>query len=332
MVAFAPAALFFLLFLISFLRDRRKLRNGVYLFFTLVFFAAGALLVLASVSQSAAAALLYIGLALIPVSGLALGIFLIFNGFTMLRREGRRLANLLSLLAGIGIIAFVPLQFLVALIDWQPLTIAAEVVTGVLGYVSVLFLCFLLYAVVYGRIRSRRGVDFIVVLGAGLLDGSRVPPLLASRLDRARRVFDAHRRRGRDPVLITSGGQGPDEDVPEARAMADYLVAGGAPAERVLLEDQSRTTTENLTFSGALMRERRDDYRCVIVTNNFHVLRAALLARKTKVNGQVIGSPTAWYFWPSAILREFIAIFVEHRIFNGTVCGLITLSVVLDAV
>ncbi|MEU6642691.1 YdcF family protein [Saccharomonospora sp. NPDC046836] len=167
---------------------------------------------------------------------------------------------------------------------------------------------------------------------ARLLDGRRVPPpLLASRLDRGRRVFDAQRARGGDPVLVTSGGQGPDEEVPEAQAMGDYLVANGMPRDRILLEDRSRTTWENLTFSKELMRECRAGYRCVIVTNNFHVLRAALLARKAKVNGQVVGSPTAWYFWPSATIREFIAVFLEHRVINFTVCGLIVVSQLLGA-
>lgn len=107
---------------------------------------------------------------------------------------------------------------------------AATVVNDLLACVSFLLICFLLYVVVYGRIRIRRAVDFVVVLGAGLLQGRRVPPLLASRLDRGRRVFDAERAKGRDPVLVTSGGQGPNEEVSESQAMADYLVAQGAGA------------------------------------------------------------------------------------------------------
>jgi len=126
--------------------------------------------------------------------------------------------------------------------------------------------------------------------------------------------------------VVTSGGQGPDEDLPESHAMAGYLVENGVPRERILLEDRSRTTFENLTFSAEIMKERKADYRCTVVTNNFHVLRAALIARRAKVNGQVIGSPTAWYFWPSATIREFVAILVDHKIKNLVICGLIVLS------
>ncbi|AXB48343.1 hypothetical protein A4R43_07685 [Amycolatopsis albispora] len=331
MLPFLAAAACFLVFLVSFLRDRRRLRHGFYLFFTLVFLAVGVLMVVASVSEDAAAVLLFAGLALIPLTVLALGIFLICNGITMLRREGRRLANLLSLAAGVGIIAFVPVNFAVGRIGWKPLEVLTMTVNSLLFYVSFLFVCFLLYSIVYGRIRSRRRVDFVVVLGAGLLGGNRVPPLLAGRLDRGRRAFDAARARGADPMIVTSGGQGPDEDLPEARAMAAYLAERGVPREKILLEDRSRTTWENLTFSRDLMTTHRPEHRCVVVTNNFHVLRAALLARKARLNGQVIGAPTAWYFWPSATIREFIAVFAAHRGINFTVCGLIVVSHVLGA-
>ncbi len=69
---------------------------------------------------------------------------------------------------------------------------------------------------------------------------------------------------------------------------------------------------ENLTFSHAVMRRVRPDHRCVVVTNNFHVLRAAVLARRCGVRGQVVGPRTPWYFWPNATIREFIALVVEN--------------------
>ncbi|TCN44531.1 hypothetical protein EV644_101333 [Kribbella orskensis] len=85
-----------------------------------------------------------------------LAVFLIANGVVMLRREGRRLANLLSLLAGLGFIGFVVFSVLVQQIGWRPLEIVRSVLIGVLTYVSFLFVCFLLYAFVYGRFRTAR--------------------------------------------------------------------------------------------------------------------------------------------------------------------------------
>jgi uncharacterized SAM-binding protein YcdF (DUF218 family) len=241
----------------------------------------------------------------------------------MLRREGRSLANLLSLAAGGGVLLFLALKAIASRTRWELLGAPLDAVGFVLGYVSLLFVCFLLYSFVYGRIRHRRTVDFIVVLGSGLIGGSRVSPLLAGRLDRGRAAFDDQRAEGGEAMLLMSGGQGPDEDLPEARAMADYLIAAGVPAGRILLEDQSRTTQENLRFSKTLMRERRTDYRALVVTNNFHVMRAAQIARKEKVEAQVIGAPTARYFWPSATIREFVAVFFSHRVLNLGICALL---------
>ncbi|MFC4947356.1 YdcF family protein [Pseudonocardia sp. GCM10023141] len=327
-VAYVIAAIWVLLFLISFTRERRRLRNGVYLFMALAFLGLGALATLATVSLLATRITVVIIIVLIPLTILALAAFLIGNGVTMIRREGARLPNLLSLLLGAGIVGFVVLSAVLAPVESPPVRAVQTSVTGVLGYFSFLFVCFLLYAVVYGRIRNRRAVDFVVVLGSGLI-GARVPPLLASRLDRARVVLDRQHARGAAPLLITSGGRGCDEDVSESRAMADYLIDRGVPSELILLEDRSRTTFENMTFSRELMAARRPGYRCLVVTNNFHVLRAALTARRARVNGQVIGSPTAWYFWPSATIREFVAIVVEHRVVNGAICVVLVLPAVL---
>jgi len=332
LLPFAAAVFCFAVFLVSFLLDRRKLRNGFYLFFALAFFGLAALALLASVSPEAAAVVAFGLFALIPLTVVVLAVFLIGNGVTMLRREGRRPANLLSLAAGVGIVALIVFGFVVGQLRWAPLEAVRDSVDGIVAYLSFLFVCFLLYSLVYGRIRSRRPLDFVVVLGSGLIGGKKVPPLLAARLDRGKRVLDAEDRKGRAPLLVTSGGRGPGEDLPESHAMADYLADRGVPRERIVLEDRSRTTRENLAFSAGLMRSRRPGYRCVVVTNNFHVLRAALIARKADVNGQVIGAPTAWYFWPSATLREFAAILVDHRILNGIVCATIILASVLKAI
>ncbi|RKT81960.1 Uncharacterized SAM-binding protein YcdF, DUF218 family [Saccharopolyspora antimicrobica] len=325
MLFFVIAAVLFGIFLIGFIRDRRRVRNGVYLFFCLMFVIAGLLFELAMINQVAAALILAGLVVLVPVTVLVLAGFLIANGITMLRREGRRVANLLSLAAGLGIIGLIVLSFVANYFQLKPVMAFVNAVTSVLFYVSFLFVCFLLYSFVYGKFPHKTDVDFIVVLGSGLF-GSKVPPLLASRLDRGRAVFDAERARGRQPLLVTSGGQGPGEDLPEARAMADYLIERGVPAEQILVEDQSRTTDQNLRFSKAIMEQSKPDFRCLVVTNNFHVMRAARITRAEKVNGQVIGSPTARYYWPSATIREFVAVFLSHKVINGGICLLLFLG------
>ncbi|PCG85634.1 hypothetical protein CIB93_12945 [Streptomyces sp. WZ.A104] len=325
MIAFVPTAVFLLWFCWGVRQDRRQFRNAVLLGLT-VLSLSFALLTQVDRLPGNLAVLVYSLVFLVPVLAVVvLGGFLLVNGLTMVRKEGRRPANLLSGLAGVGI--FVVLT-LVATADYfggsnayRSFILAVVLITGYIGF---LFLCFLAYAFLYGRIRVRGDVDFVVMLGSGLIAGERVPPLLASRLRAGLRIQEQQVARGAAaPVLLVSGGQGVDEKLPEAEAMGRWLAAEGADPELVLEESRSRTTTENLRFSRRLMEAADERYVCVVVTNNFHAFRAAMTARREGVRGQVIGSPTAAYFWPSATIREFVAVFWEHRIVNAALCVLL---------
>ncbi|MEV7446398.1 YdcF family protein [Streptomyces sp. NPDC091204] len=325
MVAFALAALLFLAFCISVRRDRRRFSNAVLLGLTLLSACSALFLQVGKLPTWAAVTVAVLVFASPAFAVVALGVFLVRNGVTMVRKEGLRPANLLSLLAGLAIFALIALLVLVGVVGSPVLGGIAGTLTVVAGYVSFVFFCFLGYAFLYGRIKVRGDVDHVVMLGSGLIGGDRVPPLLASRLRKGQQIYEGQLARGgRPPLLIVSGGKGSDEKVSEARAMADWLIAEGVPAEHVVLEDRSTTTEENMRFSRELMEAHDPGYRCVVVTNNFHAFRAAMLARKTGVNGQVLGSPTAKYYWPSATIREFVAVFWEHRTVNLAICGLLT--------
>lgn len=106
--------------------------------------------------------------------------------------------------------------------------------------------------------------------------------------------------------------------------MAGYLRERGVPETDVVLEPEARTTEENLRFATAILRERDPvPSRIGAVTNNYHVFRTALLARRLRLRLDVVGSPTALYFLPSAFLREFVAMLMQHRVVNGVICLLL---------
>ncbi|MFD7031796.1 YdcF family protein [Streptomyces sp. NPDC059917] len=322
MFAFAVSGLFLLLFWISVREDRRRFRNAVYLGLTCISLSVAVLSQIDRLPAGSGRFVAPLVLAVPALGVVALALFLIANGVTMARKEGVALANLLSLLAGLAIIGLLVLTALALATESNALAVPVATVLLVSLYVSFLFLCFLGYAYLYGRIAVRGDVDFVVMLGSGLIGGDRVPPLLASRLRKGMQIHAAQTARGGPaPLLLASGGKGSNEKVAEARAMADWLIAQGVPAEHVRLEDRSRTTEENLLFSERIMSESVPGYRCVVVTNNFHAFRAAMMARKARVNGQVLGSPTAAYFWPSATIREFVAVFMEHKLVNLIICG-----------
>lgn len=310
MLAVVPAVFF----VVGVVRDRRRLSNAIWLGLTLVMLlpllAAGgrdvpwfgfALLVGTLVAL--------VGVVLLPLALLA-------NGVMMLRREGRSIGNLLSLLAGLALLgAMVFFGWAIRQADpW--LRGSAVGLFLVSGYVAFLFVSLLLYSVIYGRTGRRSGFDGILVLGAGLM-GDRVPPLLASRLDRALELYEREVADEREPVIVVSGGRGDDEDVSEAFAMREYLVQRDVPASRIVLEDQARTTEENLRYTRELLDERGLTGRLVAVTNNYHVFRTAVLSRKLRLRLDVVGSPTAWYFVPSAFLREFVALLASNPVVHG---------------
>ncbi|MEV7123891.1 hypothetical protein [Kitasatospora griseola] len=112
------------------------------------------------------------------------------------------------MLAGLGVVGVVGLMLAAVQAGSHYLTAVSGTVLLIVGYVAFLFLSFIGYAFLYQRTTSRQDADFVVVPGFGLIGGERVPPLLASRLERGRHVFEQLRESGGDPVLITSGGQG----------------------------------------------------------------------------------------------------------------------------
>ena len=245
-----------------------------------------------------------------PLMAVGLAGFLILNGVVMLCRERFSLAHSLSLLAGVGLVVAMVVCVAVVLTGERRAFPVPAFIMLTTGWVALMFFCFVGYSWFYQRIVRRVHPDFIMVLGAGVPSG-KVTPLLAGRIDRALGVWRGEVGAGRCPLLVMSGGQGPDEPVSEARAMADYALERGVPEAVLVLEDRSTTTRENFRMSTDLVRvEPRlgPGAMGVAVTSNFHAMRAALLARDVGTGIQVLGARTAWYYWPSAMLREFVAV------------------------
>ena len=144
----------------------------------------------------------------------------------------------------------------------------------------------------------------LVVLGCQVKDG-RPSRMLKNRLDAALDYLEEHPG---VPVVV-SGGQGPDEAVSEAAAMADHLLERGVPGETIYREDRSTGTRENLEFSAGVIREEGLPRAVVVVTDGFHQFRGQLYARRaglSPVYGLPSGSP--WGLAPGYWVREFAGI------------------------
>ncbi len=133
----------------------------------------------------------------------------------------------------------------------------------------------LLGASLYGdRDRIQGDPQVMIVLGCSVKPwGPSI--LLQDRLNKALDYLQDHP----DMTVVVSGGQGADEPVSEAQAMYDYLVDHGIAAERILLEDQSFNTMQNLTYSAELLTAQGYDVTqdVMVVSNGFHLTRVRML-------------------------------------------------------
>ena len=262
------------------------------------------------------------------VAAVALGVALVVNGVTMLRRERRSPANMLSLLAGVAVLGVIVLGALAVSTGQFELAAVLLLLMAPVAYLGPAFVAFLGWSLVYARLARRAPAPAaVVVLGSGLVQG-RVPPLLAQRVALGVDV----QRRDVTPVLVLSGGQGADEPRSEGEAMAEHAREIGAPAERMLVESASTTTGANLRLSQKLLAESGIEGPLLAVTNDYHAFRAATLLRKLGITGHAIGARTAHYYLPSALLREFIALLREHAVLNAIAFGVLMLPFVVYVV
>lgn len=146
----------------------------------------------------------------------------------------------------------------------------------------------------------------MIVLGCGL-EGERPSQMLWRRLIAA----ESYLRQHPEIPVIVSGGQGGDEIMSEALCMKNWLVGHGIPEERIFMEDRSASTFENLSFSKAVIAENDLPEKIIIVTNNFHSCRAAMIARKQGYSCTSVPAKTTWWLFPVSVLREVFGIVKE---------------------
>ena len=261
-------------------------------------------------------------------------ILLIINGIQMIRRESVCPAHLLSLglgiVVGIGEIATV--VYVLGLSGYIGIEHAnpwVMLVAMTVFYFSFLVLSFVVYSVFIQIMPHRMNFNYVIIHGCGLAGGERLTKLLSNRVDKAIEIY--HRCKTK-PVIIPSGGRGSDEKISEAQAMKNYLLSHGIPEESIVPEDRSATTRENLEGSKAIIDAGKGGKKTALVSSNYHIYRCLRLAREVGLKCTGIGADVALYFWPSALIREFIAVFVTRKFLIWSLIGyLVFISPVLYA-
>lgn len=153
--------------------------------------------------------------------------------------------------------------------------------------------------------------DAILILGCRLR-GEKPSVFLTERTKQGANLF----KKGYGEYIIVSGGKGINEEISEAEGMRRILINEGVDEHKIILEDNSKNTAENLQFSSKIIREKgfKD---VIIVSNDFHLKRVSILAYKNKIKATYSGI-MIWDYWHMEIyggLREMPAI-IKDLIFN----------------
>ncbi len=143
---------------------------------------------------------------------------------------------------------------------------------------------------------------YMIVLGAKVKPGG-IPSLsLKNRLEEAVKYLKKYPR----VKVIVSGGKGEDEDRTEASVMLKYLQDNGIDTNRIIVEDQSTSTYENLLFSKELLP--KETKKITIVSNDFHLKRAKYLAESLGFEVDVVAAKTPKSVELKLTLREKAAL------------------------
>ena len=347
----APAVVPGVLFIYSFIKEPRQFRNALFLFAALAW--SSVILVLWS-NNYLLGITLFLIVVLTPILTI---IFLLINTVVVVRNNGFSLTSMLPFLMAGFLILLIASPSIVDHFD----TDTRHVVVFLLGlftleglWFSFTFVALLFYSWLYRILPRRRQYDYIIIHGAGL-DGTRPTPLLAGRIDKALELWNKQHQHGK---FVVSGGQGADEIVSEAQAMRNYLLEKGVSADAILMEDKSTTTWENLKNSLVVIHADRasaaadgastiaaaddasapsadrtsanGDFTTAVVTSDFHVFRCAEYAHNLGIKADGIGSHTKGWYWPTAFIREFIAITKAHLWPYLVIGGMYTLINVLN--
>lgn len=146
--------------------------------------------------------------------------------------------------------------------------------------------------------KADAGADYLIVLGAQVR-GTVISKSLKRRLDTAY----GYLINSPDTIAVVSGGKGSGEDISEAEAMKNYLLAKGISKARIIVEDRSTNTVENIRYSRMLLQ--KENPRVVIVTNGFHLFRAIKISHKQGINNvQGLAAPSDRILLINYYIRE----------------------------
>lgn len=156
----------------------------------------------------------------------------------------------------------------------------------------------------HGNKKPSPGADYVIILGAHV-NGTLPSKALKSRIMAACQYL----LNNPETKAILTGGQGSGEQITEALCMKQELLKQGISKERLLLEDKSTTTKENIAFASKIISQKhKKDVHIVVVTNDFHTLRGGYLAKTIGYHHvETLGASSSSIMKPHYYTREILS-------------------------
>ena len=153
-------------------------------------------------------------------------------------------------------------------------------------------------------IKPQKGATAITLGNRATKDGPG--KLLKGRIKATCKYLDKHA----DTTAILSGGKCKKDYIEEAFCMYNELKKLGIEPDRLIIEDKSRSTYENILFSYRIINNTDNNKNLAIVTDRFHQLRARFIVRKLKIQAKVgaVNSATPFLYIPTYYVREWFGL------------------------
>ena len=231
---------------------------------------------------------------IIRIVMLSMGILSLLNGilYTLITRVN--IGSSIQILISLGLIIYAVFLFKI------PKKI--HIVSGIVCLIPIIMIMFLM---IYGNSGSLDyNEDVVIIMGAGVM-GETVSRPLAHRLNTALHYLE----KNPNALVIVCGGMGDRATITEAEAMKRFLVRRGIEPERIIKEDKSTNSFENLTFAKEILDTYfPDGFRAVLVTSDFHLFRTNYVASNIGITANRLGARIDFISVPTSYLRELLAI------------------------
>lgn len=179
-------------------------------------------------------------------------------------------------------------------------------IIGVIVTIMILLVIVMSGLMIHAAVKKPQQNATLIVLGCKVC-GTDPSLMLEERLQAAYTYLNDHP----DAVAILSGGQGSGEEISEAECMYRYLTERKIDTERLLKEDKSTSTRQNLAYSMEILKEHNLDDNVTIVTNEFHEYRASKIAKTLGLKPAAVPGKTAITLFPTYYVRELYGILYE---------------------